>query len=177
MKAEILKKVSTRTIACLFLGSTSLASLRAVDSPRDKINEYIHSCPYIGLVAKDVTYGPITLKDCDLGDQGRVVIAQPGEVVSGTAKYEIDTEHMQSLHLHHIIVGIKDEQAQNCLTHAIGILDRKGKASFSLKAPTKPGVYEVRFDYQTALTCNDASKEWREDPPSSRATVGIIIVE
>ena len=177
MQKQSLQRTKLGFLGVLFLTTACALPLNAVDSPKDKINKWINECPYIGLVAKEVTYGPITLKHFDLEDKGRVVIAQPGETVSGSVNYKVDASELESLHLHHIILGIKKSDDQTCLTHALGVWDSKGKATFSLAAPSERGAYEIRFDYQTGLKCEDALKHWNEDPPSSKATVGIIIVE
>lgn len=176
MKERIFQKVKTAVLGSLFM-TTACVSLYAAEAPKDEINEWINACPHIGLVAKEVTYGPITLKKLNLDGKGRVVIAQPGETIHGTVQYTVDADQLESLHLHHIIIGIKGQNAQNCIMHALGVWDAKGKANFNLTAPTAKGVYEVRFDHQTAVTCKTAVEHWREDPPSSKATVGIIIIE
>jgi hypothetical protein len=178
-----MKTMISHQIRNTILGSLALAGalgtlpVSASEAPKNKIQEWIHTCPYIGLVAKEISYGPITLKDLDLDHNGRVVIAKPNEELNGTIKYKVDSGDLDTLKVHHIIVGIKDQDAQTCIAHAFGIADKEGKTHFTLIAPAKKGVYEIRFDYQTALTCGEAAKCWREDPPSSKAAVGIIIVE
>jgi hypothetical protein len=176
MKEIIFQNVKKVVLSSLFI-TAAFASVYAVETPQDKIDQWINECPYIGLVAKEVTYGPITLKDFKMEDEGRVVIAQPGEFINSSVEYKVAKEHLKSLHLHHIIVGIKGQNSQNCITHALAVWDTHGKAHFCFAAPTEKGIYEVRFDYQTALTCKEAYKLWRADPPSSKATVGIVIVE
>lgn len=177
MQTRLFQKIKTAVLGSLFVTTAYSLPLYAAESPKEKINEWINECPYIGLVAKEVTYGPISLKNFDLEDKGRVVIAQPGEVIKGTVHYKVKADQLESWHLHHIILGIKGQGGQECITHALGAWDTHGKASFSLTAPLEKGIYEIRFDYQTSVTCNDACELWREDPPSSNATVGIIIIE
>jgi hypothetical protein len=177
MKKSVFQKAKTIALGSFFICAASALRLHAVESPEDKINEWINECPYIGLVAKEVSYGPITLKNFNLDNKGRIVIARPNEIIHGTLQYKIKTDELPSLHLHHIIIGIEGEDTQSCITHALGVWDTKGKTSFSFAAPPKRGVYEIRVDYQTGLTCEEACKLWREDPPSAKATVGIIIIE
>jgi hypothetical protein len=176
MKKNLFQKVNTAVLGSLSMIS-ACTSVYAAEAPKDDINEWIESCPHIGLVAKEVNYGPITLKKLDLDNNGRVVIAQPGETIKGSVQYKVDAEELKSLHLHHIILGIKSGEAQSCITHALGIWDAKGTAHFSLIAPFNKGVYEILFDYQTGVSCKNALEEWRKNPPSSKAVVGIIIVE
>lgn len=175
MKGNFFQKATAAILSFLFI-TTTCASY-AVESPKDRLNEWIHSYPYIGLVTEEVTYGPIALKKLNLENKGRVVIAKPGETVFGTVHYRVDADKLDTLHLHHIILGIEGKDSQTCLTHALGVWDAQGRVHFSISAPPERGVYELRFDYQTALTCSEASKEWRKEPPSAKATVGIIIVE
>lgn len=151
--------------------------LHAAESPKNKITEWIKSSPWIGLVAKEVTYGPITLGDLDLDKNGRLVIAKPGEEINATVHYKINAEKLDSWHLHHIIVGIKGQKYPTCITHSFGVWDNKGKASFTLHAPEEKGVHEVRFNYEEGIYCSEAVKAWLNDSPSAKATVGIIIVE
>lgn len=177
MQTKLISTLKNAVLASIFLAVFSTNPLQAADAPKDKISEWITSCPYIGLVAKEVAYGPITLKNFNLEKKGRIVIAKPGETLDGTVRYEIDSDKLEDWNLHHIIVGIAGEDAQSCITHTVGVWDSKGKAKFNLVAPAKKGVYEVRFDYQNAILCSDAINAWKKDSPSSSATVGIVIVE
>ncbi len=164
-------------LCSIFFIVLSSQILHAAESPKDKINEWINSTPWIGLVAREVTYGPITLRDLDLDKSGRLVFAEPGEEIEAVVKYKVNADTLDSWKLHHITVGIKGQDNSTCITHSLGIWNKRGKASFIIKAPEEKGMYEVRFDYQEALLCSDATKAWQEDSPSAKATVGIIIVE
>lgn len=177
MQERRFQRAKTLVLGFLFTTTVCSLPLHAVDAPKDKINEWLKSCPYIGLASKEVIYGPITLKHFDLEDKGRVVIAQPGEKINGSVKYKVDASKLDSWELHHIILGVSSGKEQTCITHALGVWDNKGKAHFSLTAPQEKGVHEIRFDYQTGLRCSEAMEHWKQDPPSSRAALGIIIVE
>lgn len=170
-------KSSIVLLCSIFLTVFSSQVLHAAESPKEKITEWIKSHPWIGLVAREVTYGPITLKDFDLDKSGRLVFAEPGEEIEATVKYKVHADALDSWNLHHIMVGIKGQDNPACITHTLGIWDKKGKTSFIIKAPEETGVYEVRFDYQEALLCSEAAHAWQKDAPSANATVGIIIVE
>lgn len=176
---NLFSKKRVCTLLCsIFLAVLSTQVLPAAESPSDKISEWIKSSPWIGLVAKEVTYGPITLGELNLDKGGRLVIAKPGEEIKSTVKYKINADKLDSWHLHHIVVGIKGQAYPTCITHSFGVWDKKGKASFTLIAPKEKGVYEVRFNYQEGITCSEAVKGWLdENSPSAHATVGIIIVE
>jgi hypothetical protein len=170
-------KLQNLVLSATLLTGTLCAPLMAADSPSDKISDLISSCPWIGLVAKEVTYGPITVSKLNIEGAGRLVFCEPDEEIEGTLKYKIDASQLDSWHLHHIVVGLRKEDAQNCLTHSLGVWDKKGKASFSFKAPHEKGIYEVCFGYYNAVLCSDAIQEWNDNPPDHAATIGILVVE
>ena len=170
-------KIKSAILCSLLLTSIFGTSLMAVESVGDKISGWVSSFPWVGLIADEVTYGPITIKDLSLGDSGRLVFAKPGEKIKGKLKYKIDVNKLTSWDVHHIILGLKDHEAQSCITHSFGVWDKEGKATFDLVAPMEKGLYEVRFDYQDAVLCNTAKEAWIHDQPSSNATIGVVIVE
>lgn len=177
MRNPLFVKTKLIVLSSLFIAAFSYLPLQAGDSHDDKITEWISSCPYIGLVADQITYGPITLRDLDLEEKGRIIFVKPDEKINGTVKYRLDSDEMEAFHRHHIIVGLKGQPAECCLTHAYGLTDKKGKSKFSFIAPSARGVYEVCFDYQKVPSCDEAKDRWIAYPPSSNATVGIVIVE
>lgn len=177
MKNFFSRKSMCALFCFIFLTALSSQSLHSAESPKDKIKNWIESNPWIGLITREVTYGPITLRDLDLDKSGRLVFAEPGEEIEAAVKYKVNADALDSWHLHHIIVGIKGQDNATCITHSLGVWDKKGKTSFIIKAPEEKGLYEVRFDYQKTLLCNDATNAWLEDSPSAKATVGIIIVD
>lgn len=176
--------LSIATLALAF-STTNFAEANCVEQVHcnqcveKSIDHYVQSYPYLGLVMNEVQYGPITIKDVRLNDHDRVAKVAPGETVQGKLKYKIDSKGLETLHLHHIIVGLKNVGAQDCIAHSFGVWDSKGKATFELKAPEEKGVYEVRFCYAEALSCHDARETWTQDndQPSSHATMGVLIVE
>lgn len=177
MKKYFFTSFKNKIISSLLITTFCVFSLQAVQSPKEKIKDLIKSFPYMGLAVKETTYGPITLKKLDFGGCGRIVCATPGEIINGSVKYKVDADKMETLHLHHIIIGIKGQDHQDCITHSLGVWNSKGTANFSLVAPSKRGIYEVRFDHEQAFLCQDAISAWQKDNPSSSATVGFIIVE
>jgi hypothetical protein len=177
MKTYFLPKIKNTVLSSLFIAVSCMIPLHSAEAPGDKIGDWLSSCPYIGLVAEEISYGPITLKSFNMDDKGRLVIAKPNEELNCCVKYHIDSNQMESWNMYHVVVGIKGEDSQSCITHSLGLWDKKGKANFTLTAPSKKGVYEVRFDYEKVFTCSDAVSHWKEENPSSKATVGIIIIE
>jgi hypothetical protein len=143
----------------------------------DKISDYFKDFPGIGLVSDEITYGPVTVSHIHINHADKLAIASPGEQLHGSLKYKIDSTQ-SNLDLHHLIIGIKGIGPQDCVMHSLDIFNSKGKGTFTLTAPSEPGVYEVRILYNEGLICSDAWKDWNNGSkrPSHNATVGIIVV-
>lgn len=142
-------------------------------------SEYLEDCPWLGLIADQITLGPIKISDVSIHDGNKLACVSPGETIKGKLKYEVNSTDLESFHLYHLTVGIKNEGAQDCITHNLGMWNSKGRGHFTLKAPEKRGVYEVRFLLTEGLTCANARDAWNsnKEKPTSAATIGIIIVE
>jgi hypothetical protein len=170
----------TAVSALLLLSSPSVqaenCSTFAVVNP---ITDYLPTFPWMGLVVDEVTYGPITVSDVHINKGNKLAVVKPGEMLHGHLHYQVDSTNQHLFHRYHLVVGIKGLGAQDCDTHTYGVWDSSGKGKFSLKAPLEPGVYEVRFCYQEAHTCEEARSVWNENmgEPSSYATIGVIVVE
>ncbi len=164
-------------LSAVMFSLISTASLTAASSSTDKINDLIYTCPWVGLVAKEVRYGPLTISKVNIDDSGKLVFCQPGEEITGTLHYKIDSDKLDSWEVHHIIVGLRDQSAQSCILHTLGVWDSEGKANFTFIAPPETGVYELCFDYHQATWCANALEEWNEHAPSHKTTIGIVVVE
>ncbi len=149
-----------------------------VSASHSKLDDYFQECPWLGLVAEEITYGPITISKVDLEDGSRFVIADPGESLHGKLKYKINTKDIDSLRFYHLVIGLNEQGAHDCVTHSLGVSNSKGRGKFHLVAPEKPGIYEVRVAFIKAMTCGEAREEWNSgrQAPSSSATIGVIIV-
>jgi len=141
--------------------------------------DYLQECPWIGLIADQISFGPITVSNVNIQDGDKFTCVAPGEILHGSLKYKVDSKNLHLLHLYHLVIGIKDEGAQDCITHNLGLWNSKGIGHFTLQAPSKPGVYEVRFLFTEAMSCACARVAWDNccKKPSAAATIGIIIVE
>lgn len=146
---------------------------------KSSISDYLQECPWIGLIADEITYGPITISKVSIHDGDKLAFVSPGATLNGKLKYKVDSKDLDSLHLYHLVVGIKNEGAQDCITHSLGLWSSKGRGEFTLIAPESPGVYEVRFLFTEALTCGNARDVWDSgvETPSAAATIGVIIVK
>lgn len=184
---KIFNVIATTTCALIFLVNPLVqASHRchhhhSSEEAQDNTipNRYISNYPWLGLIMDEVTYGPITVSHVHLNKGSQLAIVKAGEVVHGTLQYRVDSTDQEAFHRYHLVVGLKNVGAQDCVTHTYGIWDSSGKGNFTLKAPLEPGLYEIRFFYQEAPTCEEARSVWNTDigEPSSFATIGAIIVE
>ncbi len=165
--------------ALMFLVNPLVQAVDCSKSTEAHPYSYLQEYPWLGLIMNEVTYGPITLSDIRLNEGSSLAIVKPGEIVNGELKYRVDSSHQEAFHRYHLVVGLKGFGAQDCVTHTWGIWDSSGKGSFTLKAPLEPGLYEVRFVYHEAPTCEEARSVWNSESgePSSFATIGAIIVE
>lgn len=165
-------------MACSFFTFNVLSAGITSDAKHD-LNKYLEKAPWLGLIADEVTYGPITVSRVHIHEGDKFVIAAPGESLNGSLRYRIDTDDLKALQRYHLVIGIKGKEAQECVAHSLGVWDSKGKANFTLVAPQKPGIYQVRFLFVDDWTCASAKNEWNsgKNVPSSNATIGVIIVE
>lgn len=177
MKMCLFVKFQCLMLGAILLMSSIAAPLTAVSSPGDRVNQLISDCPWIGMIAKEVTYGPITISHLNIGESGRLVFCEPGETIEGTLKYKINVKELDSWGLHHIVVGLRHQDAQSCISHSFGVWDRKGNSSFSFQAPEGKGVYELCFEYYKGALCSDAFAQWQNSSPPHRATIGIVVVD
>ena len=166
-------------LSLLFLNSLSAGATTTVKDTKYQISNYFCKHPWLGLLSNEIHYGPITISEVNIHDGDKLAIAAPGEALRGSLRYKIDSKDLKMFHPYHLVVGIKGIGAQDCVTHTFGIADSSGKGSFTLTAPMKPGVYEVRFFYSEAPLCEQVRELWDSEnlEPSSKATIGIIIVE
>jgi hypothetical protein len=148
------------------------------DNNNLKVSDYFQEFPWIGLISNEITYGPIEISDVLLNNQQKLLFVKPNEIIKGTLTYKIDASKLDSMHLYHLVVGITNVGAQDCITHTFGIWNSSGHSHFTLTAPSKPGVYQVRFSYFEGLSCQAARRAWnsKNGDPSSKATLAAIIV-
>jgi hypothetical protein len=116
------------------------------------------------------------LSGLNMNDQGNQVIVQPSSTIKVSTQYIYHCDTCKSDLNNQILVGLGGRSAQACIYN--GGAQGQGAADFSLKAPAKPGKYDVRFLPIQAMDCNDALKiGWDADSsPSKVTTVGTILV-
>lgn len=100
---------------------------------------------------------------------------QPGKTAQVSLHYNLNCPECRSPSSQ-IIVGLAKRSAQACIYQ--GGPQGEGVANFVLKAPAKPGKYEIRFRILQAADCAEALKEgWNADnSPARETTIGTLIV-
>ncbi len=146
---------------------------------KTKVSDYFQEFPWVGLIANEITYGPIVVSDVHINNQEKLLFVRPNEKIKGSLNYKIDASKLDSMHLYHLVIGMTNVGAQDCITHSFGLWNSSGHSHFTLTAPSEPGFYQVRFCYFEGLTCQAARNAWnsRNGDPSSSATLAVIIVQ
>lgn len=146
----------------------------------DAIQNYLDNYPWKGLIEEKATSGPATLKHLDLNGHSKAVIARPGERIEGKVTCKLDAEQCSPFSMYRIIIGIKGEGAQAVIGNEFGLVAGKSRENFTIIAPEKPGMYQIRFRSIEALsktTALDAWKDERGDEPDGKTTIGLIFVK
>jgi hypothetical protein len=174
--SKAIKMLGMALFAFLFLTNPLFA-----DNSEDKtpLSEYLKEYPSLGLITDKISFGPITVSKVSIHKGNKLAYVSPGTILRGKLDYEIDSKDLKSLHLYHLTVGIKNEGAQDCASHNLGVWNPKGHGIFSLRAPEKPGIYEVCFVFAEGSTCARAYEAWNpnKEIASSSATIGYLIVQ
>lgn len=173
-----MKTLSKILVLGVLLGS--IAPLQAHDSfnIEESLESFANDIPGVGLVSNTIKFDGITISNFHFANNNKVIFVHPHEEFPAYFNYKIDASQLATLHLHHFIIGLDKDGPQTCVLHNLGIRNSSGKATLQLKAPEKPGAYQVRFCHSEGLT-DDKAKEawWRGDGPSAKTIVGIVVVK
>lgn len=141
---------------------------------------YLENYPWKGILHDEVTSGAVTLKHVYFNDHPKVILTRPGERIEGYLHCNLDKDQCSSLALYRVVLGIKGEGAQTSIGNELGIVAGKSKESFTLTAPYKPGIYQVRFRLVDSYFEGKALDAWKDDKgqePDASTTIGIIVVK
>lgn len=124
----------------------------------------------------NVSYKNVVLSNLDLNRSGESVTVKPGSEVTATLRYQYHCKQCYQSLNNQIIIGLANRSAQACIYN--GGPSAEGAAEFKLKAPAKPGKYEIRFRGLQASDCQAALRAgWNADnSPSKSTTIGVITV-
>jgi hypothetical protein len=205
MKNYTTKSFIILTVALLAVGSSNLAFAKsteskikeAIDTAADKlksgvekagdkiedVQNYFQNYDWKGVIQEKAAVGPATVTDIKLNGYHRAVIVKPGERIEGELKVLLDKDQIKDIKYHRLVIGLKDAGAQTAFGVGGGfgylVGDREHKESFTLIAPTEPGLYQVRFRPVECLTEHEALKKWNDDKgnqPDGKSTIGFVLV-
>lgn len=146
----------------------------------EAIQEYLDNYHWKGVIQDKATSGPATLKHLELNDHSRAVIVKPGEKIEAEVKCTFDTEQTSILSVYRIVVGLKGGEPQAVIGNESGLTAGKSTEKFTLRAPEKAGIYQIRFRTVDAYTKSAALDAWKDgegNEPDGTTTIGLIIVK
>lgn len=153
------------------------------------IEDYVNDIPGIGLIANEINFEGIKLKNLSFDTNGnsdddvtvskKYVITYPGKKHTVTVDYKINNKVLETFDLHHFLFGLHKDGPQGCLLHSLGITERKGRVTFTVTAPDKPGVYQLRFCHCEGYgSFEDVKDRWFDPSNATSATImGIVVVK
>jgi hypothetical protein len=146
----------------------------------EAIQEYLNNYEWEALVPDKATSGAATLRYLKLNNYPKAVVVKPGETVKGLVECDLDWDETSSLDVYRIVLGIKGEGAKVAIGTELGITAGKISENFTLIAPLKPGIYQIRFRLVKELFETTALGEWLDEKgnePDAHTTIGIIVVK
>ncbi len=144
------------------------------------VQDYLDNYHWKGVIEEKATSGPVTLKHLELNKHSRAVIVEPGEKIEAEVECDLDAKQSSIFGVYRVVIGIKGEGPQVVLGNALGLASGESREKFTLIAPDKSGVYQVRFRPVDALfkgTALDAWKDKEGNEPDGKTTIGIIFVK
>lgn len=147
----------------------------ALEKAGDKIEEMtkaLEEYDWKGAYQDATSFGPISLSDTTINGHSRAKVVAPGEKLSCETTVWVNKDKMKDLKLQRILVGIKDLGPQT----SFGIpSDKEKKETFTLTAPTEPGLYQIRF--RPVVGSNDQWLDAEGKQPNFTYTIGVIWVK
>jgi len=144
-----------------------------------KIQDHLEKYPWKGLIQNQATSGPETLSHLKLNHRDKVVVVRPGEVVQGQVVCSL-SEDASLLNVYRVVIGLQDQGPQTTIGTTVGALKGSSIEEFSLTAPTKPGIYQIRFRTANNFLEGKALDHWFDEKgnePDASTTIGIIYVK
>lgn len=117
----------------------------------------------------------VVLWNLNLNDQGNEIVVKPSTVIQGKISYAYHCATCYKDLNNQILIGLAKRSAQACIYD--GGPNHEGSAEFTLKAPAKPGRYEIRFRGIQSADCQTALRaSWSdENSPPKKTTIGLIV--
>ena len=141
------------------------------------LKKYVNALPGKGIVSDELKLEGIVLSNFKMMGGKKLLTCEPNECIDCQVNYKIDKDALSSLSVHSCVVGFHSEGPQERFKTFLGLMNDSGTAKFQLEAPSDEGVYEIRFAQTKGITEGQAFASWNDSPPSSNATMGIVIVK
>ncbi len=144
------------------------------------LQSYFDEYSWKGMIEDEVTVEPATLSNVQMKGHSKATIVKPGEEIECQANCFLDPNKCSSLSFYRVVIGIKGEGAQTTIGNCLGTVAGKSTEKWVLRAPEKPGIYEVRFRVVTHFTESEALKSWVDEKgkePHAKTTIGIVVVQ
>ena len=146
----------------------------------EKIQDYLENYSWKGLIQDHASSGAETLSHLKLNDRGKVIVARPGETVHGKVVCSLSSEEAHTLNVYRVVIGLHGEGPQTTVGTTLGAYGGSSEEKFSLTAPMKPGLYQIRFRTADNLLESKALDAWVDEEgnePDASTTIGIIYVK
>ena len=147
---------------------------------REEVQDYLNNYDWKGIIQNKASSDGVTLKNLKLNGHKKVAVVSPGEIVQASVTCDLDPAQCSALKLYRVVIGLKGKGAQTTIGNELGVLARKSHETFQLKAPEKPGIYQVRFRLVESYREEPALEEWEDEDgkePDAKTTIGVLAVK
>jgi hypothetical protein len=144
------------------------------------IQNYLDNYHWKGVIEEKARSGPATLKHLKLNEHSKAILAMPGETIEAVVECKLDSEQTSVFGLYRIVIGIKEDGPQAVIGNESGLFAGKSTEKFTLKAPEKAGIYQIRFRTVDTFFKAKALDAWIDEEgnePDGTTTIGVIIVK
>ncbi len=141
--------------------------------------DYLSNYTWKGIIQDHASSGAVTLRELKMNGHSKVVVVNSGDKIECEVVCDLDRDKCSALSFYRVVIGIKGEGAQTTIGNELGILAGESREKFSLHAPMKPGLYQVRFKLAENLLEKKALHAWTDskgNEPDASTTIGIIFV-
>ena len=166
-----------------FIDHSAEALKKGVDKLGDdfvKIQNYLENYQWKGMIQDQATSGPETLSHLKLNNRGKIIAVRPGEIVHGKVVCSLNPDQADSLNVYRVVLGLHGEGPQTTIGTTLGAFNGSSTEQFSLTAPVKPGIYQIRFRTADNFLEGKAMDSWFDEKgkePDASTTIGIIYVK
>jgi hypothetical protein len=135
--------------------------------------------PWKGIFETDATSGPVAVGHLKLNGHPKAIVVAPGQKIEAEAVYTFDPDKSTFFGHYEIVIGLKGEGPQ-VVIGSEGLADGKTKEVFTLVAPERTGIYQIRFRPAKIIFKSSAFDTWQDadgNEPDATTTIGLIVVK